>query len=93
MIAHILKGGEFYAESAWKRDALDAKWWNSSVKKLKQLKSVGAIAAITTLTTPVQVAARISIRLGISFAPSIPHSALNILTMKKLKLHTTWREL
>jgi len=86
MITHILKGGEFYAESACKRGALDAEWWNSSVE---QLKGVGAIAAITTLTTPVQVAARISIRPGICFAPSIPHSALNLLTMKMLKHHTT----
>ncbi len=89
MITHILKGGEFYAESTCKRGVLDAEWWNSSVEQLKQLKSVGANAAITTLTTPVQVAARISIRPGISFTPSIPHSALNILIMKMLKLHIT----
>lgn len=86
MITHILKGGEFYAESACKRGALDAEWWDSSVE---QLKSVGANAAITTLTTPVQVAARISIRPGISFTPSIPHSALNFLNLKMLKLHIT----
>lgn len=89
MITHILKGGEFYAESACKRSALDAEWWNSSVEQLKKLRRVGAIAAIPTLTTPVQVAARISIHPGVSFAPSIPHHALNILNMKMLKLHTT----
>lgn len=89
MITQILKGGEFYAESACKRDALDAEWWDSSVERLKQLRSVGAITAITMLTTPVQVAARIDIHPGICFAPSFPHYALNILEMKKLKLHTT----
>lgn len=86
MITDILKGGEFYAESACKRGALDAEWWDSSVK---QLRSVGAIAAIATLTTPVQVAARIDRCPGISFTPSIPHSALNILKMKMPKLHIT----
>jgi len=89
MITHILKGGEFYAESACKRGTLDAEWWNSSVKRLKQLKSVEAITAITMLTMSVYVAARIDKHPGISFAPSIPHSALNILTMKMLKHHTT----
>lgn len=89
MITHILKGGEFYAESACKRGALDAEWWNSSVEQLKQPRSVGAITAIPTRTTSVQVAARISIRPGVSFTPSIPHAALNILNMKMLKLHTT----
>ena len=89
MITHILKGGEFYAESACKRGALDAEWWNSSVKQLKQLRSVGAITAITMLTTLVQVAARIDIHPGVSFTPSFPHHALNIPKMKKLKLHTT----
>ncbi len=89
MIAHILKGGEFYAESACKRGALYAEWWNSSVKRLKQLKSVGAITAITMLTMSVYVAARIDKRPGISFVPSIPHHALNILNMKMPKLHTT----
>lgn len=83
MITDILKGGEFYAESACKRGALDAEWWDSSVK---QLRSVGAI---TTLTTPVQVAARIDRCPGISSTPSIPHAALNILQMKMPKLHTT----
>lgn len=86
MITHILKGGEFYAESACKRGALDAEWWNSSVERLQ---SVGAITAITMLTTPVQVAARIDTHPGVCFAPSFPHHALNILEMKKLKLHTT----
>jgi hypothetical protein len=89
MITHILKGGEFYAESACKRGALDAERWNSSVERLQRLRSVGAITAIPTLITPVQVAARISIRPGVSFAPSNPHSALNILNMKILKLHST----
>ena len=89
MIAHILKGGEFYAESACKRGALDAEWWDSSVKQLKRLGSVGAITAVPTSTSPLQVAARISKRPGISFTPSIPHSALHILIMKMLKLHTT----
>jgi hypothetical protein len=86
MITHILKGGEFYAESTCKRGVLDAEWWNSSVEQLKKLRSVRANTAITT---PVQVAARISIHPGISFTPSIPHSALNILTKKMPKLHTT----
>ena len=86
MITHNLKGGEFYADSVCKRSALDAEWWNSSVE---QLQSVGAILAIPTLTTPVQVVARISIHPGVSFAPTIPHHALNILNMKMLKLHTT----
>ena len=84
MITHILKGGEFYAESACRRGAPGAERWNSSVE---QLQSVGAITAISARTIPVQVAARISIHPGISFALAIPHPVLNILTMNKLKLH------
>lgn len=86
MITEIFKGGEFYAESACKRGALYAEWWNSSVK---QPGSVGAIPAITMLTIPVSVAARINKRPGIPFTPSFPHHALNTLKMKMPKLHTT----
>lgn len=83
MITQFFKGGEFYAESACKRSAFYAEWWNSSVE---QLKSVGAITAITM---PVYVAARIEKRPGISFTPAIPHHALNDLNFKMPKLHTT----
>jgi len=79
MIRQRFKGGEFYAASASKPGAMCTKRWNSSVKQHWSVVDTSMLVDVAARTT-------FYIR-AFSFAPELPHPALDYLNMKIPKLH------